>query len=158
MISYVFFFTFYCQNNADFKWDGSDSADAQLGSISFNAKKGDKIAIIGDVGSGKSSLIASLLGQIRQVSGEKVKVYGTTGYVPQQAWLLNMSIRDNILFGKEYDEATYAEVIRVCSLQRDLTLFVAGDKTELAERVCRVVFNSKGCQFVWWAATAMLPC
>jgi hypothetical protein len=82
-----------------------------------------------------------LLGQIRQVSGDKVKVYGSTGYVPQQAWLLNMSIRENILFGKEYDAEAYAEVIRVCSLQRDLTLFVAGDKTELAERVFVFVYS-----------------
>lgn len=106
-----------------------------MSKISLKARKGQKIAVIGDVGSGKSSLLAALLGQIRQVGGDEFKVYGTTSYVPQQAWLLNMTLRDNILFGTPMDRSRYKEVIRVCSLQRDLTLLLAGDKTELAERV-----------------------
>jgi ATP-binding cassette subfamily C (CFTR/MRP) protein 1/ATP-binding cassette subfamily C (CFTR/MRP) protein 2 len=80
-------------------------------------------------------LLAALLGQIRQVKGDVLKVYGSVSYVPQQAWLLNETLRDNILFGLPLEMERYKEVIRVCSLQRDLTLLLAGDQTELAERV-----------------------
>ena len=120
--------------DGDFKWDGSDGESATLTGINLKAKKGDKIAVIGDVGSGKSSLLAALLGQIRQVRGDRLKVYGSTSYVPQEAWLLNTTLRDNVTFGCEYTKKKYKEVIRVCSLQRDLTLLVAGDLTEIAER------------------------
>ncbi|KAJ3129395.1 Multidrug resistance-associated protein 4 [Nowakowskiella sp. JEL0407] len=121
-------------NHCDFRWDGTEVEGPTLSDITFSAKRGQKIGIIGDVGSGKSSLIAALLGQIRQVGGEKLKIYGTTSYVPQQAWLLNETLRDNILFGLPMDQERYKECIRVASLQRDLTLLVAGDQTEIAER------------------------
>eukprot|EP00158_Paraphelidium_tribonemae_P009637 Partr_v1_DN28917_c0_g1_i2_m25279 putative ATP-binding cassette, sub-family C (CFTR MRP), member len=120
--------------DCDFKWDGADGEKPTLRSISLKAKRGDKIAIIGDVGSGKSSLIAALLGQIRQVRGDALKIYGSTSYVPQEAWLLNTTLRDNITFGCEYKKRMYNEVVRVCGLQRDITLLVAGDMTEIAER------------------------
>ncbi|KAJ3086700.1 Multidrug resistance-associated protein 4 [Quaeritorhiza haematococci] len=124
----------FTMNNADFKWDGAETEGPTLNQINLTARKGQKIAIIGDVGSGKSSLLAALLGQIRQVGGDRLKIYGRTSYVPQQAWLLNSTLRDNILFGMDYDKKRYQEVVRVCSLQRDLTLLIAGDKTEIAER------------------------
>ncbi|KAJ3088485.1 Multidrug resistance-associated protein 4 [Quaeritorhiza haematococci] len=120
--------------DADFKWDGAETSTPTLTKISLTARKGQKIALIGDVGSGKSSLLAALLGQIRQVGGDRLKIYGRTSYVPQQAWLLNTTLRDNILFGMEYDKKRYKEVVRVCSLQRDLGLLIAGDRTEIAER------------------------
>ena len=119
-------------NNADFKWDGTDQP--ALRNIHLKVKKGAKVAIIGDVGAGKSSLISALLGQIRQVRGDRLKVYGTTSYASQEAWLLNTTLRDNVLFGMDYNKPAYKEVIRVCSLQRDLTLLIAGDLTEIAER------------------------
>ena len=85
------------------------------------------------MGVGKSSLLAALLGQMRLTEGQS-NIYGSISYTPQEAWLLNMSLRDNILFGSEYDEARYNEVIRVCSLGRDLQLMANGDKTEIGER------------------------
>ncbi|KAJ3019986.1 Multidrug resistance-associated protein 1 [Thoreauomyces humboldtii] len=120
--------------NCDFKWDGVDAGKPTLQNVSLNIKRGSKVAIVGDVGSGKSSLIAALLGQIRLVSGDGIKVYGTTAYMSQEAWLLNITLRDNILFGKEFERARYNDVVRVAALQRDLTLLIAGDKTEIAER------------------------
>lgn len=101
--------------------------------ISFTAKKGKLTAIVGDVGSGKSSLLAALLGQMVLTEGES-KVLGSIGYVPQEAWLLNMSLRDNILFGSPYDEKKFDQVIRVCALKRDLALMTNGDLTEIGER------------------------
>jgi ABC-type multidrug transport system fused ATPase/permease subunit len=110
-----------------------ESSDFALNKLSFTAKKGRVVAIVGDVGSGKSSLLAALLGQMIQVEGES-KVMGTIGYVPQEAWLLNMSLRDNIIFGSAYDEKRYNEVIKVCALKRDLQLMANGDQTEIGER------------------------
>ena len=120
--------------DADFKWDGTEGDKPSLSGISLSIPKGAKVAIVGDVGSGKSSLIAALLGQIRQTRGETVKLYGTTAYMSQEAWILNSTLRDNILFGRPMIKDIYKEVIRVAGLQRDLTLLLSGDSTELAER------------------------
>ncbi|KAI8823438.1 P-loop containing nucleoside triphosphate hydrolase protein [Fimicolochytrium jonesii] len=120
--------------NSDFKWDGIEVPKPTLQNVSLEIKKGAKVAVIGDVGSGKSSLIAALLGQIRLVRGDGMKIYGTTAYMSQEAWLLNVTLRENILFGKNFDRKRYQEVVRVAALQRDLTLLIAGDKTEIAER------------------------
>jgi ABC-type multidrug transport system fused ATPase/permease subunit len=114
---------------ANFSWD----KDVSLKSISFNAKKGQLIAVVGDVGSGKSSLIAALLRQMNQQGGVN-EVHGKISYVPQEAWLLNMTFRDNVLFGSAYDMKRYNEVIRVCALRRDLELMENGDVTEIGER------------------------
>ncbi|KAJ3274523.1 Multidrug resistance-associated protein 1 [Terramyces sp. JEL0728] len=120
--------------DSDFKWDGAEGHKPSIHDISLKLKKGSKIAIVGDVGSGKSSIIAAILGQIRQVRGDSIKVYGSTAYMSQEAWLLNMTLRENVLFGKEYNAKKYNEVIRVAGLERDLTLLIAADQTEIAER------------------------
>jgi ABC-type bacteriocin/lantibiotic exporter with double-glycine peptidase domain len=104
-----------------------------LSKLNFTAKRGKLTAIVGEIGSGKSSLLAALLGQMIQCEGE-CKVFGSIGYVPQEAWLLNMTLRDNIIFGSPYDEKRYNETIRVCALKRDLTLMPHGDQTEIGER------------------------
>jgi ABC-type multidrug transport system fused ATPase/permease subunit len=67
------------------------------------------------------------------VNGDS-KVCGSVSYTPQEAWLLNMTLRENILFGSEYEEAKYREVIKVCALNRDLSLMADGDRTEIGER------------------------
>jgi ABC-type multidrug transport system fused ATPase/permease subunit len=110
-----------------------ESGDFSLSNLDFSARKGKLTAIVGDVGSGKSSLLAALLGQMIHVEGE-YKVFGSIGYVPQEAWLLNMTLRDNIIFGSEYDEKKYNQVIKVCALKRDLSLMADGDMTEIGER------------------------
>ncbi|KAI8893994.1 P-loop containing nucleoside triphosphate hydrolase protein, partial [Globomyces pollinis-pini] len=120
--------------DCDFKWDGQDSDKPTISNISIKVKRGSKVAIVGHVGSGKSSILAALLGQIRHVRGDTVKVYGSTAYMSQEAWLLNMTLRENVLFGQPMDKARFNEVIRVAGLERDLTLLVAGDQTEIAER------------------------
>jgi len=120
--------------DSDFKWDGTEGVQPTIHNISLKIKKGAKVGIVGDVGCGKSSILAALLGQIRQTRGNTVKVYGSTAYMSQEAWLLNVTLRENVLFGKSMDPARYKEVIRVAGLQRDLTLLIAGDQTEIAER------------------------
>lgn len=140
---------FFFKKNATFKWEVRDEKheksqhdhnpdhdpgnDFSLQNISFTARKGKLTAIIGDTGSGKSSLLAALLGQMKLVQGD-LKVQGAISYVPQEAWLLNMSLRDNITFGSEFDVKAYAKTIKVCALTRDLELMNDGDRTEIGER------------------------
>ncbi|KNE56750.1 hypothetical protein AMAG_02529 [Allomyces macrogynus ATCC 38327] len=118
--------------NASFTWEGEPKP--ALEDISIKVNRGEILAVIGDVGSGKSSLVAALLGQMRQTGGDKFKVYGSTSYVPQEAWLINITLKDNITFGLPYEPRKFDEVIRVCALQRDLTLLAAAEQTEIAER------------------------
>ena len=101
--------------------------------VSFTARRGKITAIVGDVGSGKSSLLAALLGQMKLTGGE-FKVYGSISYTPQEAWLLNMSLRDNITFGSEFDLPNYNKVVKISALVRDLKLMADGDRTEIGER------------------------
>ena len=61
-------------------------------------KKGELVAVVGDVGSGKSSLLAAIMGQMNQTKGTKMKIYGNISYVPQEAWLLNVLLKENIVF------------------------------------------------------------
>ncbi|KAG0082431.1 Multidrug resistance-associated protein 1 [Podila epicladia] len=121
-------------SGGEFTWDGDDNGPA-LSDINLTVKKGEVVAIVGDVGSGKSSFVAALLGQIRQTgSGPKLKLYGKSSYVPQEAWLINVNLRENIVFGKDFEEERYNTVIKVCALERDLTLLSHGDMTEIGER------------------------
>ncbi|KAK3846019.1 MAG: P-loop containing nucleoside triphosphate hydrolase protein [Linnemannia gamsii] len=120
--------------DGEFTWDGEDNGPALQG-INLKVKRGEVIAIVGDVGSGKSSFVAALLGQIRQTgSGPKLKLYGKSSYVPQEAWLNNLTLRENIVFGKDFEEERYNTTVKVCALERDLTLLPHGDQTEIAER------------------------
>lgn len=89
--------------------------------------------IVGAVGSGKSSLLSSLIGEIPKTNGE-VTVKGSIAYVPQEAWILNTTIRENILFGEAMDEAKYSRVLDASALRPDLAIFPAGDLTEIGER------------------------
>ncbi|KAI9224695.1 P-loop containing nucleoside triphosphate hydrolase protein [Blastocladiella britannica] len=117
--------------NASFAWDGDDHSTLQ--DITLSVKKGEILAVIGSVGAGKSSFIAALLGQMSKRKGEAA-LFGSTSYVPQEAWLLNFTLRDNITFGSDYEQGKFDETIRVCALQRDLTLLAAAEYTEIAER------------------------
>ncbi|XP_042637639.1 ATP-binding cassette sub-family C member 12 [Orycteropus afer afer] len=104
-----------------------------LHNISFAVRKGKVLGICGNVGSGKSSLIAALLGQMQLQEGV-VAVNGTLAYVSQQAWIFHGNVRENILFGEKYDHQRYQHTIRVCGLQKDLSSLPYGDLTEIGER------------------------
>ncbi|KAI9112741.1 hypothetical protein K1719_016244 [Acacia pycnantha] len=117
-----------------FSWDDDDTKrDHDLKNININIKKGDLTAIVGTVGSGKSSLLASILGEMHKVSG-KVRVCGSTAYVAQTSWIQNGTIQDNILYGLPMDRHKYNEVVRVCCLDKDLEMMDDGDQTEIGER------------------------
>ena len=99
-----------------------------LENLNISIQRGECIAIVGPVGSGKSALCNSILREMEMISGE-MNVKGTIAYAAQTAWILNASIRDNILFGKEYNKRRYAKVLKACQLTHDLEVLDDGDLT-----------------------------
>lgn len=114
-----------------FSWE--DEGEVTLKGINFKIKKGELAAIVGTVGSGKSSLLAAVLGELHKFSG-KVRVCGTTAYVSQTSWIRNATIQENILFGSPLDIEKYKKVLKACSLEKDMEIFEYGDQTEIGER------------------------
>ncbi|XP_054160851.1 multidrug resistance-associated protein 1-like [Oppia nitens] len=103
-----------------------------LNDLTFDVKKGLLVAIIGEVGAGKSSLLSSLVGVLYKISGN-IKVNGSIAYVPQRAWIRNTSIKNNILFTCDEEEIRYQEILSACALTPDLTVLPAGDQTVVGE-------------------------
>uniref|UniRef100_A0A8C1INQ6 ATP-binding cassette sub-family C member 5 n=1 Tax=Cyprinus carpio TaxID=7962 RepID=A0A8C1INQ6_CYPCA len=101
--------------------------------IDLCIRKGSLVGVCGGVGSGKSSLLSALLGQMTLLGGS-VAVNGDFAYVAQQAWILNDSLRENILFGKKYIEEKYNAVLEACCLFPDIIELPYGDMTEIGER------------------------
>uniref|UniRef100_A0A8C1VLS6 ATP-binding cassette, sub-family C (CFTR/MRP), member 12 n=1 Tax=Cyprinus carpio TaxID=7962 RepID=A0A8C1VLS6_CYPCA len=91
------------------------------------------LGVCGNVGSGKTSLISSILEQMHLLSGS-VSANGTLAYVSQQAWIFHGTVKDNILMGEPFDQTRYARVIYACSLKPDLAILPYGDQTEIGER------------------------
>ncbi|KAF9904659.1 Multidrug resistance-associated protein 1, partial [Lobosporangium transversale] len=104
-----------------------------LRSINLSFGRGKLTAIVGRVGQGKSSLLSAMIGELYKLQG-KIQISGHVAYVPQQAWIINKTLKDNILFGKRYDEERYKQVIFACGLEPDLAVLPAGDMTEIGER------------------------
>nr|XP_047130820.1 multidrug resistance-associated protein 1-like isoform X2 [Hydra vulgaris] len=118
-------------HNGTFKW--SDTGDAVLQNITLKIPYGSLTAIVGQVGSGKSSLVSAILGEIKKVSGE-VFVKDSISYVSQQPWIQNKSLRDNIIFVSEYESNWYNKVVDACGLKPDINSFPGGDRTEIGEK------------------------
>uniref|UniRef100_A0A667Y7H0 ATP-binding cassette, sub-family C (CFTR/MRP), member 2 n=1 Tax=Myripristis murdjan TaxID=586833 RepID=A0A667Y7H0_9TELE len=101
--------------------------------VSLDIKPGRLVAVVGAVGSGKSSLMSALLGEMHNTKGF-VNIQGSLAFVPQQAWIQNATLKDNILFGSPYEERQFQEVIQACALAPDLELLGAGELTEIGEK------------------------
>ncbi|XP_024082084.1 multidrug resistance-associated protein 5-like isoform X2 [Cimex lectularius] len=101
--------------------------------INFYAPKGSLIGICGPVGSGKTSLISGILGQIRMTEGKLCR-NGTCAYVSQQAWLMNATLKENILFGEKFNAKRYFAVLHCCALDKDIDLLPGADETEIGEK------------------------
>uniref|UniRef100_T1J4L0 ABC-type glutathione-S-conjugate transporter n=1 Tax=Strigamia maritima TaxID=126957 RepID=T1J4L0_STRMM len=117
--------------NGTFAWDSD--GEPILNGINFTCPLGHLVAVLGPVGCGKSSLLSAVLGEMEKRSGH-VNMKGTIAYVAQQAWIQNITLRDNITFGSVYDKRRYEKVIEACALKPDLELLPAGDQTEIGER------------------------
>jgi ATP-binding cassette, subfamily C (CFTR/MRP), member 4 len=114
------------------KWSNDDGTFS-LKNISFYLTEGELMAINGPIGAGKTSLLLSLIGEVPYQEG-KIKLNGSVFYVSQEPWLFTATIRQNILFGKPYDERKFREIVRVCQLNDDMKQFPNTELTLIGEK------------------------
>jgi len=114
-----------------------------LRDISVTIKAGELVAVVGSVGSGKSSFLSAILGEMEPLNGSTVSISRDSSqtddsnfisYCSQSPWVVNDTLRGNVLFGREFDQDRYDEVIKACALLDDLAVLPAGDETEIGER------------------------
>ncbi|KAM0894855.1 hypothetical protein ACQ4PT_024288 [Festuca glaucescens] len=119
-------------NLCSFSWDENPSK-AILKNINLVVKGGEKVAICGEVGSGKSTLFAAVLGEVPKTEGT-IQVCGKIAYISQNAWIQTGTVQDNILFGSPIDRERYQDTLTRCSLVKDLEMLPYGDSTQIGER------------------------
>ncbi|KAK7794349.1 hypothetical protein R5R35_011282 [Gryllus longicercus] len=117
---------------ATFRWEAG-AVEPTLQDLSMDTKRGELVAVVGQVGAGKSSLLQALLGELPAESGS-VRVDGRVSYASQEPWVFAATVRQNILFGLEFDARRYERVVRVCALKRDFELLPRGDMTVVGQR------------------------
>ena len=104
-----------------------------LKNINMEVQPGQLIMIIGAVGSGKSSLLKSIMGEMHVTNGSTGN-NGKIGYIPQESFLINNTFRENVLFGHEFDEAKYYESLELSQLTPDLKVLKGGEFAEIGEK------------------------
>ncbi|KAE9022462.1 ABC transporter C family member 3 [Phytophthora rubi] len=104
-----------------------------LEGVNLEIDSGSLVMIVGTVGSGKSSLLSAVLGEMILVDGA-VDVCGGLSYVSQESWIRNATVKHNILFEEEFDADKYAAVLEATQLALDLHALPDGDQTEIGER------------------------
>lgn len=118
--------------NGVFSWRNDNSPI--ISGIDLRVSEGELIAIVGHTGSGKSSIASAMIGEMIVSSG-RAKACGSIAYVPQQAWIYNATVRENILFGLPFDAERYEKAIEVSCLKTDIDhQFDDGDRTEIGEK------------------------
>ena len=108
-----------------------------LKNINLKVEKGDLIGIVGPVGAGKTCLLNAILNNLdilNNQSDKKIKINGTIAYVPQKAWILNDTVRNNIVFKRNFDPERYNTVVNICQLNPDFELFKSGDMTQVSDK------------------------
>lgn len=112
-----------------------------LQDINCTIESGSLVAVVGAVGTGKSSFLSAILGEMEPIHESKVYIPrpegvkdGYISYCAQTPWVVNATLRDNVLFGREYVEDRYSEVVEACALLDDLVVLPAGDMTEIGEK------------------------
>ena len=108
-----------------------------LEGIKLKVEKGDLIGIVGPVGAGKTCLLNAILNNLDVINnplGKKIKINGSIAYVPQKAWILNDTVRNNIVFKRKFDPEKYKTVINICQLNPDFELFKSGDMTQVSDK------------------------
>nr|XP_056722539.1 ATP-binding cassette sub-family C member 6-like [Euleptes europaea] len=117
--------------NGTFSW-GTECPPC-LKRINLTVPQGSLCAVVGQVGAGKSSLLSALLGELQRTEGS-VALKGTVAFVPQEPWIQNTSVEDNVVFGRGMDRKWYSQVIAACALLPDLEGFPAGSQTVIGEK------------------------
>ncbi|PVG00760.1 putative YCF1-vacuolar ABC transporter [Serendipita vermifera] len=116
----------------EFRWS-EESARASLEGIDLAVQHGELVAVLGRVGSGKTSLLSAIAGEMHKSDGTVI-VRGSVAYCPQNPWIMSATVKDNILFCHEYEEDYYNLVLDACALRPDLQLLEQGDMTEIGEK------------------------
>ncbi|QRV93840.1 ABC transporter transmembrane region [Ceratobasidium sp. AG-Ba] len=130
--------------------DPNDSSDEEpvgpepfkLVDVNLQIPKGSFVGIAGKIGCGKSSLLQAMTGEMRRTAG-KVVLGGTTAYAPQQAWIQNMTLRQNVTFGKPDVQERFTDVVNACALRPDIEMLHDGEKTEIGERGVNLSVNDQ---------------
>eukprot|EP00457_Paulinella_chromatophora_P000386 gb/GEZN01000386.1/.p1 GENE.gb/GEZN01000386.1/~~gb/GEZN01000386.1/.p1 ORF type:complete len:1466 (+),score=213.20 gb/GEZN01000386.1/:60-4457(+) len=121
-------------DSASFYWD-SELKKPALESLSLDIRKNQLVFVIGQTGSGKTALLSALIGNLYvNPRVGSLTVNGKMAYVAQKAWIQNMSLRDNVLFGKRFIQDWYDRVIDACALRPDIDMLPNGDATEIGEK------------------------
>lgn len=118
--------------DATLSWNRHENKTV-LNDINFSATKGELSCIVGRVGAGKSSFLQSILGDLFKVKGE-IRVHGTVAYASQSPWIMNATVKENILFGYRYDSNFYEKTVKACALLDDFAQLPDGDETVVGER------------------------
>ncbi|WIA12103.1 hypothetical protein OEZ85_012177 [Tetradesmus obliquus] len=116
----------------DFTWEAG-SSEVSLTGVTFSATPGSLTMVVGSVGSGKSSVLSALIGQMERVKGS-VAVGGRVAYVAQSAWIVNDSVQENVIMGEAFEPAQYRVAVDVAQLLPDLEMLPNGDATEIGDR------------------------
>lgn len=127
--------------NACFSWT-EDNKNIITKNFSLTLKRGDLCCLIGKVGTGKTAILRGLSDQMHIASGS-VKIRGSIAYCSQEPWLQYKSIRDNVLFGLQYEEDFYFKVLECCQLTTDIATLEEGDLTEIGEKGIRLSGGQK---------------
>uniref|UniRef100_A0A452EJ78 Multidrug resistance-associated protein 1-like n=1 Tax=Capra hircus TaxID=9925 RepID=A0A452EJ78_CAPHI len=117
--------------NASFSWDKTGTP--VLKDLNIKIPEGALVAVVGQVGSGKSSVLSAILGEMEKLKGV-VQRKGSVAYVSQQAWIQNCILQENILFGSVMQKQLYERVLEACVLLPDLEQLPNGDQTEIGEK------------------------
>lgn len=118
--------------NAD--WVSAEGeATTGLSSFNLKVKPGELYAIVGSVGSGKTSLLHAVLGELEIDSG-LLEIHGSLSYANQESFIFEGSVKSNILFTEEFDKQRYDQVVSVCGLERDFEIFEHRDDTLVGEK------------------------
>jgi ATP-binding cassette subfamily C (CFTR/MRP) protein 4 len=133
--------------NASFTWAGSSETDAAenknaadiktlaLNDLDFEVFAGEHVALVGPVGSGKSSLLQALAGEMRHTGGRVFTWPEAIAYAPQTPWIFAGTLKQNILFGAPMDEVRYRATLAACALDKDVEQLPDGEDTEIGEKV-----------------------
>lgn len=112
----------------------SQATILNLKDIELEIPAGACVGIIGKVGSGKSTLLAAIASELHHEPGSQIALLGELAYVTQTPWIPSKTIKDVILFGRDYDEARLKECIKSCALEEDLAQMPEGLETSLGDR------------------------
>lgn len=120
--------------NGSFAWD-ADSEKPILTDINISVRASELVLVVGPVASGKSTLLKGFLGEVYLRSGSvHILDPDNVAYCDQDAWILNQSIRDNIVAFSDYDEKLYNSVIKACQLKEDLSYLPKGDLSQVGSQ------------------------